>query len=62
VVNAADEAVRLGLRFDDVADGQGERLVPVDLTGFGQAAETPIVDGRAEIDVGPRTGTVLRIA
>jgi glycosidase len=62
VVNAADDAVRLGLRFDDAADGQRERLVPVDLPGFGHAAEMPIVDGRADIDVGPRTGTVLRIA
>ena len=61
VVNAADDAVRLGLRFEDVADGQGERLVPVELPGLGHAAETRVVDGRAEVDLGPRTGTVLRI-
>ena len=50
-----------GFDLDDVADGQGERLVPVELPGFGHAAETRIVDGRAEVDLGPRTGTVLRI-
>jgi glycosidase len=61
VVNAADDAVRLGLRFDDVTDGPGERLVPVELPGLGHAAETQIVDGRAEVDLGPRTGTVMRI-
>ena len=61
VVNAADDAVRLGLRFDDVADGRGERLVPVELPGLGHAVETRIVDGWAEVDLGPRTGTVMRI-
>jgi hypothetical protein len=43
------------------ADRQGERLVPVALPGFGHATEPRIVDGRAEVDLGPRTGTVMRI-
>jgi cyclomaltodextrinase len=60
-VNAADDGIRLGLRLDDATAGPGERLVPVELPGFGHVAETRIVDGAAEVHLGPRTGTILRI-
>jgi glycosidase len=61
VVNAADDGIRLGLRLDDAAAAPGERLVPVELPGFSHVAEMRVVDGAVEVELGPRTGTILRI-
>ena len=55
-VNAGDEPARA-----EVWLGDGARLEPVEVPGFGGVAGGAIVDGRASIDVGPRSGGLLRV-
>ena len=61
VVNAGDSAVRLGLRFEDAPGGAGGHLAPIDIAGFTGVGEAPIMNGLASIDLGARSGGVLRI-
>ena len=60
VVNAGDDATRLELRLD-AADGR--RPVPLDLAGgFGEVGGAPVVSGGiAPIEVGARSGAILRL-
>ena len=60
-VNAGDGPLRLDLRFEDAAAGHGGHLGSLELPGTRPIAETPILDGRAAIELAPRAGTVLRI-
>jgi cyclomaltodextrinase / maltogenic alpha-amylase / neopullulanase len=59
--NASAEPVRLDLRFADAAPGAGGHLAPVVLPGFDGVGESPIVDGRARLDMAPRAAAVLRV-
>ena len=60
-VNAGDSAVRLELRFEDAPGGAGGHLATVELPGSTPVGEAPIVNGRAAINLGARSGSVLRI-
>jgi cyclomaltodextrinase / maltogenic alpha-amylase / neopullulanase len=60
-VNAADTVARLVLRLEDAPGGAGGHLASIELPGLGRLDETPIVDGRATIELGARCGAVLRI-
>ena len=59
--NASAEPVRLDLSFADAAPGAGGHLAPIALPGFDGVAESPIVDGRARLDMAPRTSAILRV-
>jgi cyclomaltodextrinase / maltogenic alpha-amylase / neopullulanase len=60
-VNAGDNGTSLELRFEDAPEGAGGHLAPVELPGFDAIGEAPIVDGRATIRLGPRSGGLLRV-
>jgi len=60
-VNAGDETVRLDLELAGQGVGGGE-LDPVALPGFESVAGARIVDGRASIELGARSGGVMRLA
>jgi neopullulanase len=60
-INASDEPVRLDLAIADVPDGT--RLEPIELPGdviAGMAGAT-IVDGTGSLELGARSGSVLRL-
>ncbi len=59
--NPGDAPVRLDVRFADAPSGAGGHLAPVDIPGLTGAGESRIVDGRATIGLGARSGTVLRV-
>jgi len=61
VVNAGESPVRLELRFEDAPSGAGGHLAPIDLPGSGGVGEAPILNGRAVVELGARSGGVLRI-
>ena len=61
VVNAGDSPVRLRLVFSDAPGGAGGHLAPIDLPGSDGIGEAPILNGRAVVELGARTGGVLRI-
>ena len=61
VVNAGDSVARLGLRFEDAPGGAGGHLAPIDIPGYSGVGEAPIINGRASIELGARSGGVLRI-
>ena len=61
VVNPGPSTARLTLRFADAPAGHGGHLAPIELPGLGGVGEAPINDGRAELDVAPLGGAVLRI-
>ena len=61
-VNAADEPVRLDLALADVPDGG--RLEPIVLAGADGTASpsaAEVIGGTATIELGPRSGSVLRL-
>jgi cyclomaltodextrinase / maltogenic alpha-amylase / neopullulanase len=59
--NAGQEPVDLVLRFEGETSGAGRRLVPVQLPGFEELADVPVVDAVATLRLAPRTGSVLRM-
>jgi glycosidase len=59
--NAGEEPVDLALRFEGETSGHGRDLIPVQLPGFEQSADVPVVDGVATLRLGPRSGAVLRV-
>ena len=61
VVNAGESEARLGLDFADAPGGAGGHLAAIELPGFATIEETRIVDGKASIGLGGRSGGVLRI-
>jgi hypothetical protein len=60
-VNAGDSAVRLALRLPDAPGDSGGHLVPIEMPGFAEPAETRIVEGTATIDLEAQSGAVLRV-
>ena len=60
-VNAGESEARLGLDFADAPGGAGGHLAAIELPGFATIEETRIVDGKASIGLGGRSGGVLRI-
>ncbi len=61
-LNAADEATTLELVLADVPDGR--RLDPIELDGADVTASrstAEVRDGRARIDLGPRSASILRL-
>ena len=61
-VNAADEPVRLDLALADVPDRRG--LEPIELAGADGTASpsaAEVIGGTATIELGPRSGSVLRL-
>jgi neopullulanase len=66
-LNAGDGRVHLPIAtgFDapdaDEDHRPAERFEPIELPGFGAVPPAVVVDGHATLDLGPRSGTVLRI-
>ncbi len=59
--NPGDAPLRLDLRFADAPSGAGGHLAPVAIPGLTGTGESPIVDGRATIELPACSGTVLRV-
>ena len=59
--NPGQVPLRLELRFADAPSGAGGHLAPVAIPGLAAIAESPIVGGRAMIDLPACGGTILRV-
>lgn len=60
-LNAGDVGARIKLRFEEAPSGAGGHVASIELPGFARVAEARIVNGNATIDLGARSGAVLRI-
>jgi cyclomaltodextrinase len=61
-INPGDAVARLDLRFEGSAGGPAGSLTAIDLPGFARVDPVQVVDGGATIELGPRSGSVLRVA
>ena len=61
-LNPGNSTAHLSLRFEDAPGDGNERLAPIDLPGLAGVGGGRIERGGATIEIGPRSGGVLRVA